>query len=316
MTLNRRQFLGGALGGASLLLGASGQFASTANAGAATVSERMGVLEAGSLPFPKRPPGTDQVPEIDHFVVLMMENHSFDNILGLIGRGNGFTLGSDGRPTAKNPDGHGNDVHAFHMPTECQTDGVGNDWKVTHEAYDGGSCQGFVTSTTPEAMGYFTKDDLPYSCGMASVFPIADHYFCSTMAQTDPNRRYLIAGTSLGLINDTFPSELPPNGVIFEQFNKHGISWKDYYSNLPTLGVFLPLLSDPALRSGVVKIDQFFEDAAAGKLPAFSLVEPDYDHQSEENPQDIQYGDQFVGKVVNAVDVQPQLAQDHADLDL
>jgi phospholipase C len=309
VTLNRRQFLGGGLAGASVLLGASGQFASTGGAGAAAVSERKGVLEAGTLPFPKRPPGTDQVPEIEHFVVVMMENHSFDNILGLIGRGNGFTLGSDGKPTAKNPDGHGNDVHAFHMPTECQTDGVGNDWRVTHEAYDGGSCQGFVTSTTPEAMGYFTKADLPFSCGMASVFPIADHYFCSTMAQTDPNRRYLIAGTSLGLINDTFPTELPPNGVIFEQFNKHGISWKDYYSNLPSLGVFLPLLADPMLRSGVVKIDQFFEDAAAGKLPAFSLVEPNYDKQSEENPQDIQYGDQFVGQVVNAVMSSPNWAK-------
>ena len=140
----------------------------------------------------------------------MMENHSFDNILGLIGRGDGFTLGPDHEPTAKNPDGHGNYVHAFHMPTECQTTGVGNDWRVTHEAYDGGTCQGFVTSTTAEAMGYFTSSDLPFTCGMAARFPIADRYFCSAMAQTYPNRRYLLAGTSLGLIDDTFPSALPP----------------------------------------------------------------------------------------------------------
>ena len=301
MELNRRQFLGGGLTGASLLLGSYGQSLSTVSAGATTDLKRKAVREAGSLPNPQRTPGTDQVPEIDHFVVVMMENHSFDNILGRIGRGDGFTLGPNGQPTAKNPDGQGNYIHAFHMPTECQTDGVGNDWKVTHEAYDGGSCQGFVTSTSAEAMGYFTRDDLPFSCGMASVFPIADRYFCSTMAQTDPNRRYLIAGTSLGLIDDSFPLELPPNGVIFDQFNKHSISWKDYYSDRPSLGVFLPLLSVPALRSGVVPIDQFFVDAAAGNLPSFSLVEPNYDEQSEENPQDIQFGDQFVGKVVNAV---------------
>ena len=169
-----------------------------------------------------------------------MENHSFDNILGLIGRGDGFTLGAE-RPTdGQEPRRHGNDVHAFHMPTECQTKGVGNDWKVAHEAYDNGTCQGFVTSTTAEAMGYFTKEDLPFTCGMASTFPIADRYFCSAMAQTDPNRRYLISGTSLGLIDDTFPLELPPNGVIFQQFDKHGITWKDYYSTLPTIGVYLP----------------------------------------------------------------------------
>jgi phospholipase C len=232
----------------------------------------------------------------------MMENHSFDNILGLIGRGDGFTLGPDGQPTAKNPDGNGNYVHAFHMPTECQTKGVGNDWKATHEAYDGGTCQGFVTSTTAEAMGYFTKEDLPFTCGMASAFPIADRYFCSAMAQTDPNRRYLISGTSLGLIDDSFPLELPPNGVIYEQFDKYKITWKNYYSNAPSLGVYLPYLEDTnPVSKGVTKIDQFYVDAAAGNLPSFSLVEPDYGNSSEEDPQDIQFGDQFMGKVVSAV---------------
>jgi phospholipase C len=301
VNLSRRQFLGGGLVGASLALEACGQSSSAPTTSVTTPLKRSGVLGPGSLPYPSLAAGTAQFPEIEHFVVLMMENHSFDNILGLIGRGDGFILGPNGQPTAKNPDGLGNYVHAFHMPTECQTDGVGNDWTVTHEAYDGGTCQGFVTSTSAEAMGYFTKEDLPFSCGMASVFPIADRYFCSAMAQTDPNRRYLIAGTSLGLINDTFPPELPPNGVIFQQFNKHGITWKDYYSTLPTLGVFLPLLSDPTLFSGLAHIDQFYVDAAAGNLPSFSLVEPNYDEQSEENPQDIQFGDAFVGKVVNAV---------------
>lgn len=301
MNLTRRQLLGSGVVGASLVLGACGQSSSAPSTTSTTALKRKGILEPGSLPYPGRAAGTDQVPDIEHIVVLMMENHSFDNILGLIGRGDGFTLGPNGQPTAKNPDGQGNYIHAFHMPTECQTDGVGNDWKVTHEAYDGGTCQGFVTSTSAEAMGYFTKDDLPFSCGMASTFPIADRYFCSAMAQTDPNRRYLIAGTSLGLIDDTFPPALPPNGVIFEQFNRHGITWKDYYSTLPTLGVFLPLISDQTLVKDLAHIDQFYVDAAAGNLPSFSLVEPNYDEQSEENPQDIQFGDQFVGKVVNAV---------------
>ena len=264
---------------------------------------------AGSLPNPAVAAGTDQVPEIEHFVVMMMENHSFDNILGLIGRGDGFTVGPDGQPTAKNPDGHGNYVHAFHMPTECQTRGVRNDWVGNHEAYDNGTCQGFVTSSTAEAMGYFTSEDLAFTCGMAKTFPIADRYFCSAMAQTNPNRRYLIAGTSLGLIDDSLPSPLPPNGVIYEQFNKHGITWKDYYTTVPTLGVFLPLLGDPKLSPNLVKMTQFFTDAAAGNLPSFSLVEPDYGNTSEEDPQDIQFGDQYVAKVVTAVMSSPNWAK-------
>ena len=176
-----------------MLLGACTSQSTSSTTTSTTARANNVVRQAGSLPRPDVAAGTDLVPEIDHFVVVMMENHSFDNILGLIGRGDGYTLGKDGQPTASNPDGEGNLVHAFHMPTECQTDGVGNDWKVTHEAYDDGTCQGFVTSTSAETMGYFTKEDLPFSCSMASTFPIADRYFCSVMAQTDPNRRYLIS---------------------------------------------------------------------------------------------------------------------------
>ena len=301
MHLNRRQFLGGGLAGASLVLAACGNRSSTGPTSSVAPTPKP-IRQPGSLPWPDLPAGSDQVPEIEHIVVVMMENHSFDNVLGLIGRGDGFTVGSDGRPTATNPDGHGNDVHAFHMPTDCQTTGVRNDWTAGHEAYDGGTNQGFVTSSTAEAMGYFTRDDLPFTCGMASVFPIADRYFCSAIAQTDPNRRYLISGTSLGLIDDSFPLDLPPNGVIYEQFDKHGITWRDYYSSAPTLGVYLPYLEEGnPLSKGVAKIDQFYADAAAGHLPAYCLVEPDYNRSSEEDPQDIQFGDQFLGGVVNAV---------------
>ncbi|MGD0883050.1 MAG: alkaline phosphatase family protein [Acidimicrobiales bacterium] len=298
MRFSRRQFIGGGLVGASVLLaGCSGRSVATT----AATSPKRTIREPGSLPYPDRAVGADQVPQIEHIVVAMMENHSFDNVLGMLGRGDGFTLGSDGLPTATNPDGHGNLVHAFHMPTECQTLGIGNDWRVSHEAYDDGTCQGFVTSTSAEAMGYFTSDDLPFTCGMASTFPIGDRYFCSAMAQTDPNRRYLISGTSLGLITDSFPPGLPPNGVIFEQFNQNGISWKDYYSTLPTMGVYLQLLEDSSMVRGLAPMDQFYVDAAAGTLPSFSLVEPDYGHSSEEDPQDVQFGDQYLGKVVDAV---------------
>jgi phospholipase C len=298
MSPNRRQFLAGGVVGAAALLGGCGGQSSGATR---EPSGPPPLRAAGSRPRPDVAPGTESHLQIEHVVVVMMENHSFDNILGLIGRGDGFTLDADGRPTAKNPDGKGGYVHAFHMPTECQTDGVGNNWKVTHEAYDGGTCDGFVTAMSAETMGYFTHEDLPFTCGMARTFPIADRYFCSAMAQTDPNRRYLIAGTSLGLIDDTFPAPLPPNGVIFDQLNQHGITWKDYYTTVPTVGVFLPLLQDPTITRGLAPIAQFYEDAAAGRLPSFSLVEPDYEHQSEENPQDVQFGDQFMGNVVNAV---------------
>jgi phospholipase C len=289
-TLSRRQVLAAGLAGAATLF-----------AGCGSSTSSVSVTETRSRPRPDLRAGTDLQPKIKHIVIVMMENHSFDNVLGILGRGDGFTLGTDGLPTSTNPDGKRGAIRAFHMPTPCQTTGVSNDWRATHLAYDNGTCQGFVTSSTAEAMGYLTSSDLPYTNGLAASFPIADRYFCSVMAQTYPNRRYLLAGTSLGLVDDSFPSTLPPNGVIFDQLNRLGITWHDYYSTLPSLGVFLPLLGRKEYSMGLVPISQFFADAAAGQLPAVSLVEPDYGKQSEEDPQDVQFGDQFLGQVATAV---------------
>jgi phospholipase C len=118
MSPNRRQFLAGGVVGAAALLGGCGGQSSGATR---EPSGPPPLRAAGSRPRPDVAPGTESHLQIEHVVVVMMENHSFDNILGLIGRGDGFTLDADGRPTAKNPDGKGGYVHAFHMPTECQT---------------------------------------------------------------------------------------------------------------------------------------------------------------------------------------------------
>jgi len=304
--MSRRTLLGAAAVGATgLVLGGRGP-ASYARR-LSDPRERQAFLtsaairQPNSLPNPAVAPGTESLPEIEHIVVVMMENHSFDNLLGLIGRGDGFPLGHDGLPTAACPDGKGNLVHAFPMPSECMTDGVGNDWNTGHRSYDNGTNQGFVTASTGESMGYFTDSDLPFTCGLARTFPIADRWFCSAMAQTDPNRRYLYSGTSLGLINDTFPAALPPNGTIFDRFNKYGITWKDYYSDAPSPLVYIGLANKPAIRDGFVHMPDFFKDAAAGTLPQFSMLEPNYSISSEENPQDIQFGDQYLADVVNAV---------------
>jgi phospholipase C len=304
--VSRRTLLGATAAGASgLVLGHAGLGSRARRA--TSGGERQAWLtsaairQPGSLPNPSVRPGTEALPEIEHIVVVMMENHSFDNVLGMLGRGDGFPRGHDGLPTAACPDGKGGLVHAYHMPSECMTDGVGNDWNTGHRSYDNGTNQGFVTASTGESMGYFTGSDMPFTWGLAKTFPIADRWFCSAMAQTDPNRRYLFSGTSLGLINDSFPTELPPNGTIFDSFNKYGISWKDYYSDSPSPLVYISLGAKPAITDKFVKMEEFFTDAAAGTLPQFSMLEPNYTVSSEENPQDIQFGDQYLSDVVNAV---------------
>lgn len=232
-----------------------------------------------------------------------MENHSFDNWLGKLGRGDGFTFDADGHPTASNPDGKGNVVRAFHMPTPCQLNGKPSQaWNASHIQWDHGRNDGFVISDSgPVAMGYWEESDLPFSYGLARTFPLAARYFCSCLAQTYPNRRYLMSGTSLGQVNDSLTSDRPPNGTIFEHLNAYGISWRNYYSDLPSALIYFYLASDPAITANLVHISQLYSDAAAGTLPSFCIVDPNFSTQSEENPQDIQFGEQFLAGVVNAV---------------
>ena len=158
--------------------------------------------QPGSLPYPDLPAGTDTIPQIEHIVVLMMENHSYDNYLGMLRRpgADGFRLGFDGRPTATNPYANGNIQHAFQMPTTCQLTGMPSQtWLDSHTQFDHGRNDGFVESGSgPVAMGYWQQSDLPFYYSLAQVFPIADRYFCSVLGQTFPNRRYLISATSLG----------------------------------------------------------------------------------------------------------------------
>src|ERR1700712_4167591 len=78
------------------------------------------VRRPGSRPNPTLPEGTDTLPKIEHIVVVMMENHSFDGRFGMLGRGDGFKLDSSGRPLDANPMADGRLVRAFHMPSTCQ----------------------------------------------------------------------------------------------------------------------------------------------------------------------------------------------------
>ena len=233
-----------------------------------------------------------------------MENHSYDNYLGMLGRGDGFARGPDGKPTDACPDAAGMPVRAFHMANTCQLPKQPSQaWNATHAQWNNGKMDGFVRSDSgPVAMGYWTGADIPFYYGLAKTFPVCDRWFGSCMGQTYPNRRFLLAATARGNIdtdNSTLTDFQPPNGTIMELLNKHAITWRDYYTDLPTTALFLPVAQ--ANGDKLVKIDRFFADAAAGTLPAFSLVEPNFDHASEENSDDITTGESFVSEVVDAV---------------
>jgi phospholipase C len=281
---------------------------------------RTEMRQPGSLPDPFLPEGTDTMPDIEHIVMLMMENHSFDNIFGMLGRGDGFTLGPDGKPVNTNSYPNGSVQHPFLMPNTCQLPSQpSQEWSAGHNAFDNGTNTGFVSTPISQgnsllvggvAMGFFTAEHLPYTYDLASKFPIGDRWFCSVMGQTFPNRMYLMAGTSVGLTDNSVGFTtlgVPKDGTIFNLLDKHNITWKNYVSEFP-LGASPELftVNDNLTEAiNVRNISQFVSDAASGSLPSFSFVEPDYSTTSQENPQNMALGEAFMAQIINAAGHSP-----------
>ncbi len=262
-----------------------------------------------SLPFPHLPAGTESMDQIKHIVVLMMENHSFDNMLGMVphqvaGRGtvDGLTQNRGGKIVDHNPAAQGEQVYARHAATPCQPPHEPSQaWNASHQAFDGGRMDGFVTASSSTAMVYWDKSDIPFTYSLAKYFPMGERYFCSVLAQTYPNRRFFFCGTASGLIatDSTTFSTPAQNGTIWDRLDPHNISYAVYYQNLPSWAIVPGALKNRADKQH--KMDDFYPDVAAGRLPAFTFIDPNYNTTSQENPQDIQVGERFIADVVNAL---------------
>jgi phospholipase C len=194
-------------------------------------------------PRPDKRPGEDLIPEIEHIVVLMMENHSFDNYFATLGHGEGLPTDATGQPTSSNPHLDGTPVRSFELvQTKQLPKAPTQSWHASDIQFNGGRNDGFVRSveltvdphTAEQAkipMGYWTDQRLPFYCDLARTFALADHWFSSCLGPTFPNRRFLIAGTAHGLIDD-LPFGLVDRlkaGTIFDLLTRNHISWSNYH---------------------------------------------------------------------------------------
>jgi len=165
-------------------------------------------------------------------------------------------------------------VHVFPSPTAAQVCGVPwQSWHASHSQWHGGACDGFVrmveeVDSDPAhrdtAMRYWTEKDVPFYYGLARTFPLADRWFCSCLGPTFPNRRFLIAGTAHGLIDD-LPFgmfDYPKNGTVFDMLSATGISWANYHTVLKRHVFGRRLLGSPGLR-----IFRWFGLILSGLLP-------------------------------------------------
>jgi phospholipase C len=327
-SLTRRSFIrrSGALGAAITIPGLGELvFASPSGAAVRTPDSLPDLTRAAGSPDPAMP--------FDHVVVVMMENHSFDNLLGALSQvgqraADGLTFGPFGRPWNTNPGIDGEPVVAYRFSDTAQSPVVSQSWNATHAQIDGGRMDGFVTSVGSEQpMGYFPPEVVPFAYSLASTFTVANRWFCSAPCQTYPNRRFLMAGTAYGDVAtdvSTLSDPPPPNGTIFERLDAHGITWRNYFTDLPQTAIIPSIIKTNA--ANIKLMEHFYADCAAGTLPSVSFVDPEFGlitdigapltnvpglaelgakletvGGDEEDPQDMYWGEAWAHRVLAAV---------------
>jgi len=302
--------------------------------------------EPGSRPFPDEPVGkvNGEMP-FEQIVVVMMENHSFDNLLGAMPLTRADVDGlafENGEATDSNPGGTKTPsvVKAFPVGNTSQRSDISQSWADSHEQINGGKMDGFVKSTNSEQpMGYYTPEVLPFAYSLASTFTLANRWFSSLPGPTYPNRRFLLAGTAYGTTvteGDPLMQASPKSGTVFEMLSRHGITWAEYFSDLPmSIVVGRSVVEESVFEHHKHHhlIDKFFEDCANNNLPRVSFVDPrigvasrigkpiaelpepfrawlkvvgaDLTNadpaETEEDPQDLYYGEIWAHKLITAL---------------
>jgi phospholipase C len=304
--VTRRRLLQGMLATAGLAATGAG-VSSWVTQGPARASGM--ILGPGTRPDPTKPAGVDLLPQIEHIIIYMQENQSYDHYLGTLGRGDGFTLDGQGNPTNFNLDSSNNKVTVYHEADTCNAISGDHSWNGTHRSINGGAMDGFAKDSGAHVMGYYDETNLPFYRGLANTFPICDRWFSSVPGPTHPNRRFLQAATSAGMVttdvNYVLAHPTPPNGTIWDRLDDHGITWKDYAIDL--WDVLLWPGPQGAVnyinthKKNLFKFADFLHDCYHGTLPAVSIIAPGTQDQYDEGSRDVQNGEAYSYSIINAV---------------
>jgi phospholipase C len=282
MSINRRQFLRNAAGAVSsaAVMGAAG-------------SQRLAGQEQ-TLPSP-------EASGVDHIVVVMMENRSFDHLLGWLPGGNGTQAG------LAYLDKKGEAHATYRLPTfvGCSHPDPDHSYAGGRSEYNNGAMDGWLRTTTNDvfSIGYYAETDLPFFSALARNFTTLDNYFASILSSTFPNRVFQHAAQTDRLSNTLDLSTLP---TIWDTLAAAGVSHKYYYSNVPFLALWgVKYLGISALFAN------FLADAASGNLPAVSFLDPrftilDDGLGNDDHPHaDLRAGEAFLGQVYRALSSGP-----------
>jgi phospholipase C len=272
----RRRFIGGTAAAASL--------------GAAAALLPVSVQKALAAP-PSRPA---RLSDIEHVVMLMQENRSFDHYFGTLSGVAGFDDPrairlSTGRnvfyqPDPVNPAGY---LLPFHLDTHSTSaqsiPSTGHAYAVQHAAWNGGRMNNWLPAhrasdgaNGPYTMGYYARSDIPFHYALADAFTICDAYYCSVQGPTWPNRLYWQTGTidPSGKRGGPITANVLPNGPY---------TWTTYAERLETAGVSWNVYQDASGLASFNMLPHFrkFQDAATTSPLSRKGLQPQPDGQFE-----------------------------------
>jgi phospholipase C len=257
--------------------------------------------------------------QIDHVVVLMLENNAFDRMLGWMPGVDGVDLANP----RSNPNRAGTPVAQTTTVTrQMKSDPAHDLADVLAQMTGPGMAEhnmGFVTNFQlhyaesvaadwAEVMSYYGQGTLPVLHALAQSFVVCDRWFSSMPGPTWPNRFFVHSGTSLGHV-DMPQGIFHPNlhvynqVTVYDQLQAAGKSWAIYYGDVPQTLTMTRMLKYP---SNFHKMPQFFTDAKGpeGNFPSYSFIEPNYfgsGQNDEHPPSDILGGEVLLAQVYNAI---------------
>lgn len=264
-------------------------------------------------------PAADNLQKIEKIVVLMMENRSFDHMLGYLKLEGGRDDIEGLTPGLSNSDGQ--TVYSIHHLSktalessqdpchsgQCVADQLQND--------NGGFVRNYVAThrNDPErdlVMGYYNKNDLPTYDYLAGEFVVCDHWFSSVPGSTWPNRLYAVTGRADGSKDNKFIPlyNLP---AFVRKLDAKKVSWDWYSDNF--FGSTLNLTDGKYRSRSVYDLDHFFQQAADGTLPSVSWIDPLFVNSpgvivanDDHPPADIRRGQDFVLNIYHALVSNPE----------
>ena len=264
---------------------------------------------------------------IEHLVVLMQENHSFDNYFGTYPGADGIPDGAcmPIDPAAGNA---GTCVRPFHLgDNEVLMDDPSHSTTTARAQYNDGKLDSFISALNQRnqdgrlAMGHYDDTELSFYWNLADQYVLYDRFFSSAMGGSFTNHLYWVAGIPDASAGQPINTYLDGRKTIFDLLQARGVSWKFYVQNYdPTLTyrtvlqhpgnrasqvIWVPLLNidrfldDPSLGGHIVDLQQYYRDLADGALPAVAFIAPS--GPSEHPPSNVRSGERFVKTLLQSL---------------